>query len=334
MHTLAPLTVQTAWQHWTIAWVSLIISGLLGTCYLAAVRRLRRRGQPWPISRTINFIILGLGSWLIATMSFLGAYAHVLFWVYATQLIILLTVTPALLALGAPLTLAELALSPSTAARIRAWPQTRIGRITTFPLVGTLLLTTVPFAVYFTGLFEFVMRHQTAYHLGQVALVMIGFLFFWPLLGSDDVKRWPWPLATLIVFAETTFDSIPGIAIWLSTKLIAPTYYAEVGRTWGRSRLSDQKFGGVMLWAVGEVVGIPLLIAMVTQWMHADEREAARIDRELDTQAGLVPETLPAASEIPDATPNPPSDDAASGLEVPWWQADPEQLRRSRKFDW
>jgi putative membrane protein len=37
-----------------------------------------------------------------------------------------------------------------------------------------------------------------------------------------------------------------------------------------------------MLWAIGEVVGLPLLLLVVIQWMRADAREAARIDAELD----------------------------------------------------
>ena len=41
-----------------------------------------------------------------------------------------------------------------------------------------------------------------------------------------------------------------------------------------------------MLWAIGEVVGLPLLLLVVVQWMRADAREAARIDAELDRARG------------------------------------------------
>jgi putative copper resistance protein D len=70
--------------------------------------------------------------------------------------------------------------------------------------------------------------------------------------------------------------------LWLGTGLLAADYYRAIGRPWGRSLLSDQRFGGVMLWAIGEVVGLPLLLLVVVQWMRADAREAARIDAELD----------------------------------------------------
>jgi len=62
---------------------------------------------------------------------------------------------------------------------------------------------------------------------------------------------------------ETLFDAVPGIALWLGTTLIAGDYYRAVGRPWGRSLLSDQQFGGIVLWGIGELVGVPLLMLVV-----------------------------------------------------------------------
>ncbi len=318
------LTFARGLSAWTASVSALLFIFILGGSYLWAVARMHRSGRGWPVGRTLCFVGFGLGSFAIATMSFLGAYAHVLFWVYATQLVTVLMVTPALLALGAPLTLAEAVLPAALSARLAVWPATLLGRVMTYPVFGTLLIAAVPFAVYFTPTFEFVMRHRIAYDLGQLLFVAIGFLFFWPLLSSDrHVRRWSWPLATLVVFVETLFDSVPGMSIWLSTRLIAPTYYADVARPWGRSAISDQKFGGVMLWAVGEVVGVPLIIAMVVQWMHADEREARLVDRALDEAGNRIPESLAPTDQLPKPE-----------VDRPWWETDPERLRRSRKFDW
>ena len=47
----------------------------------------------------------GLLALVVTTMSFLGAYAHTLFWVTAAQTALLLTVVPVLLVLGAPVSL-------------------------------------------------------------------------------------------------------------------------------------------------------------------------------------------------------------------------------------
>ena len=130
------------------------------------------------------------------------------------------------------------------------------------------------------------MRSWWVYWLLHVAFVVVGLAFFWPVLAVDADPRLPYAALAAVVFVETLVDSVPGIVRWLSNDLIAPTYYLSIGRPWGRTPLDDQKFGGVMLWAIGEVVGLPLLLLVVVQWMRADAREAARIDAVLDRARG------------------------------------------------
>ena len=106
-----------------------------------------------------------------------------------------------------------------------------------------------------------------------------------PLLGVlsvDGEPRLPFAALAAVVLVETLVDSVPGDRPVAGYPADRRGYYLAVGRPWGRSLLSDQQFGGVMLWAVGEAVGLPLLMLVVVQWVRADAREAARIDAELD----------------------------------------------------
>ena len=80
---------------------------------------LRRSGTAWPAGRIVAFCGLGLGFVVIATMSWVGVYQPVLFYVRAVQTILLLLVVPLFLALGRPLTLAIAAL-PRLGPRIEA----------------------------------------------------------------------------------------------------------------------------------------------------------------------------------------------------------------------
>ena len=118
---------------WALAFVL-----LLGGLYLAGVRRVRRAGQPWPAARPVAFCGLGLGSLVIATMSWVGVYQGVLFYVRAVQTILLLLVIPLFFALGRPLSLAIAALprlgpADRGGASAAGWP-----RSLTFPAVTTL----------------------------------------------------------------------------------------------------------------------------------------------------------------------------------------------------
>jgi cytochrome c oxidase assembly factor CtaG len=274
------LTVARALTSWTFDLGGVMLLVLLGLPYLVALRRLSAARTRWPVGRTMAYGA-GLVGVVVATMSFLGVYAHVLFWVTAVQMALLLTVVPVLLSLGAPVSLLRSA-RPTTGERVDRVLAGRVGRAATFPLVTAAVLAAVPLLVWWTPVQELSMRHWSVYWLLHAAFVVVGLAFFWPVLAVDADPRLPFAALALVVFAETVVDSVPGIVLWLSTTLLAPAYYLSVGRPWGRSPLEDQKFGGVVFWGIGELVGLPLLILVVVQWMRADAREAARIDAELD----------------------------------------------------
>ena len=65
---------------------------------------------------------------------------------------------------------------------------------------------------------------------------------------------------------------------------IALGYYETVIRDWGPTILEDQQIAGGLLWATGDVVGLVLFLTLMIQWSKASDREAVRIDRDLDRQ--------------------------------------------------
>ena len=101
-HGPPELTVARAFTEWMLDPWMLALVLILGGGYLAAARR-----QPgWPTARRIWFLGLGLGFLVIATMSFVGVYQSVLFYVRAVQTVLLVLVVPLFLALGRPISLA------------------------------------------------------------------------------------------------------------------------------------------------------------------------------------------------------------------------------------
>jgi len=71
------------------------------------------------VARPIWFCGLGLGSLIIATMSWVGVYQSILFYARAVQTVLLVLVVPLFLALGRPVTLAA-AVFPRGGARLEA----------------------------------------------------------------------------------------------------------------------------------------------------------------------------------------------------------------------
>jgi cytochrome c oxidase assembly factor CtaG len=308
-HGPAELTVGRAFTAWTFdPWMCVIVL-LLGAAYLAAARRERRAGRDWPAARAVAFAGLGLGSLVIATMSWTGTYDGVLCYARAAQTVLLLLVAPLFLALGRPLTLALAVLPERPARALRAAVGSRAARIVTFPAITSLVLVGVPFALYFTPWYEACFRSTGIRELTYLALVAPGFVFFWTMLRVDPVpKSYPYLVTMWITAVEVIGDAALGIAVAGDSRLIAGGYYRALGRPWGPSLRLDQIFGGGTLWVLGDLVGLPFLAAQLIHMIREDEDEAAVVDAELDRR-----QAAPAAPGLP----------GAQRADRPWWESDP-----------
>jgi putative copper resistance protein D len=250
--------------------------------YLYGVWRLTGRGHRWPPLRTVAFLVGGLGSAALATVSGLAAYDDILFSAHMVQHMVLLMVTPIFLALGAPVTLALRTLPHRPRAWLLALLHSRLARVLTFPLVGFALFAFSSYALYFTGWYEATLRHDWLHALLHVHFVLIGCLFFWPLVGLDPVPgRVAYPFRAMLMFASLPFHAILGLTVMQSSTLIAGDYYRGLHLAWV-DPVHDQLVGGGLLWASGDAVGLLMFAALVVQWMRASEREAEREDRRLD----------------------------------------------------
>ena len=280
---LPPLTAARLVTEWEPAFLPLAGAAVVAGLYLYGVHRLRRRGDTWSRWRTVVFVGLGLGSFLLATTSALAVYDTTLLWVHMVQHMVLGMLTPILLALGAPITLALRVLPRRGRAAVLAVLHSRLAKVMTFPVVAGAVFVANPFALYLTGWYEATLRNPLLHDLNHLHFVLVGCLWFWPVLGLDPMPmRLPYPMRLIAVFVTMPFHAFLGVAIMGASTVIARDYYVEVGRTWGPSLAKDQEIAGGLLWASGDLVALLVLGALFVQWARASEREAVREDRRLD----------------------------------------------------
>lgn len=259
-----------------------------GGLYLWGVRQLAARGDRWSPWRTASWLVGGLGSIAFATMTGLGAYDEALFSVHMVQHMILAMIAPIFLALGAPITLALRTLPRRGRGVLLSVVHSRVSRFLTFPVVGWLLFVANPFALYFSPWYSASLQHTYLHETLHVHFVLIGCLFFWPLVGLDPIPgRVSHPFRALLLVAALPFHAFLGLAIMSGGQLVAGDYYPDLALSWS-DPLSDQKVGGGLLWASGDIVGLLMLGTVFAQWMRASEREAEREDRRLDRLEALA----------------------------------------------
>jgi putative copper resistance protein D len=278
-----PLTAVRLLTEWSGDWWLALGLVVLAVLYVLGLVRLRRRGDHWPVGRSVAFLAGGLGSALLATMSGIGAYDTVLFSVHVVQHMILVLVTPLLLALGAPVTLALRTLPGRLRSALLRVLHSRLARVLTFAPLALALFIVTPFVLYYSPLYEVTLRSAFWHALLHLHFVTIGALLMWPLVGVDPVPgRLDYPFRLLVMFLMLPFHAILGISIMSANRLIAGAWYLAFERTWPPSPLDDQYLAGAIMWGSGDITAVLMLVALFVQWFAHSQREARRTDRRLD----------------------------------------------------
>ncbi|MFR9676443.1 cytochrome c oxidase assembly protein [Streptomyces sp. TR06-5] len=264
--------------------VSCVLALLL---YGWGVLRLRRRGDAWPAGRSVGFV-LGLFTVLLVMCTGLNDYGMVLFSAHMVQHMIISMLSPILLLLGAPVTLALRALP--AAGRGHRGPRellvallhSRYVRVVSHPAFTIPLFIASLYGLYFTPLFDVLMSSRTGHVAMMVHFLAVGLVFFWPIMGVDPGPHRPgYVMRMLELFAGMPFHAFFGIALMMGTAPMVATY-ADPPDSLGVTALADQTAAGGIAWAFSEIPSVLVLIALVFQWYFSDQRQARAGDRAAD----------------------------------------------------
>jgi len=261
-----------------------VLSVVALVVYLAAVIRLGRTGVRWPWWRTLAWIG-GTVTLFAVTGTWLNGYSMVLFSVHMTQHMVLSLIVPLLLLLAAPVTLALRTLprgtGPAGAPRALLLDalHSRFARFISHPLFTVPLFLASLYGVYFTPLFDVLMRSPGGHQLMLAHFVVTGLLFFGPIVAQD-----PWPRTLshpgriLELFLPVPFHAFFGVSIMMAEALVVTTF-ADPPAGWGIDLLRDQGEAGGIVWAFGELPTVLVLGVVFFSWASSDDRRAKAYDR-------------------------------------------------------
>jgi putative copper resistance protein D len=284
-----PVTVARLLLDWRFNILFGTAALLLAGGYLLAVRRLARRGDGWPRGRTVAWLA-GCAVLLLATSSGLGRFSPGVFSVHMVTHMALNMLVPVLLAIGGPVTLALRALpvagrggAPGPREWLAGLVGSRTARAAAHPLVALALFVGSFYALYLTGLFDAALRYHWAHQLMNLHFLAVGYLFFWPLVGSDPAPvRLPHLGRLAVLLAAMPFHAFFGIVVMSSDRLLGGDFYRSLALPWLPDLAADQQLGGGIAWASGEVPMLLVVIVLLTRWARDDAREASRSDRRAD----------------------------------------------------
>ncbi|MDO5498093.1 MAG: cytochrome c oxidase assembly protein, partial [Propionibacteriaceae bacterium] len=257
--------------------------------YLAGHIILARRQIHWPIGRTIAWLCAFLLLLWVGSAG-LWAYSGATFSYHMLAHMTVNMIVPVLAVLGTPITLALRVLptqpeSHPTSARdlLNALVSWTPLEYLLHPIVVGLNFVGTAYVVYFSGLFEYLMRYHWGHQLMTIHFIVSGMLFFGLLIGADRNPRELPHVAKLgFLFAAMPFHAFFAVILLSSDFVVGSNFYRGLDVVWMTDLVADQKLGGQYTWALGEIPMLVVVIALVAQWFAQDSRDAKRQDRAMD----------------------------------------------------
>lgn len=279
-------TLLRVFTTWSLDGFSLALSLAMILAYFVGVRTLRRRGDSWPISRSI-FFMSGALAFIVASNGGLAAYAKLAFSYHMLAHMVIVTLAPIGIVLGAPITLALRTLPQGkevnergSRGHLQAALNSKPIWFLSHPVWALVVFDASLFGLYFSGAFADLMRWHIGHTIMDIHFLAVGLLFFYTIVGVDpNPHRTPFIVRIVLLLAAMSLHAFFSVALMSTSELLDGGYFSQLQRPWSTDLLADQHLGGALGWALGEIPIVLALIATFTQWVRADNREARRIDR-------------------------------------------------------
>jgi putative membrane protein len=248
---------------------------LAASVYVRGWVRIRRRSvdsiQGW---HAASFLLGGLFVWL-ALASPIAALDHELLTVHMVQHLLLMTLAPPLIWLGAPMTplihgLPQRFVERPISQLFHSTPTQRVGRAMAQPSVCWLAATATLVGWHIPAVFMLGLRSEAWHAIEQASFLTSGLLFWWPV-----VQPWPrashrpeWPILLYLFLATLPCDLLSGFLVFCD-RVVYPVYFSSARRL-GVSALEDQQCAGALMWTCVTVVYF-IAGTILTAWFLSPE---------------------------------------------------------------
>jgi putative membrane protein len=220
---------------------------------------------PW---RAASFL-LGLFLIGIAVASPIAALDHELLTAHMLQHLMLMTLAPPLIWLGAPLKPLLSGLPWQFAQEIvvpmfRSPLLRRLGRSLAQPKFCWLAAAAVLVGWHIPALFALGMQSGAWHAVEQASFLVAGLLFWWPV-----VQPWPsvsmpdWSIIVYLFLATLPCDILSGFLVFCD-RVVYPAY-SSVSQPFGFSALADQQCAGALMWTCVTIVYLVAGTILATQ---------------------------------------------------------------------
>jgi len=275
-------SAESAWVSASLIFVVLI--------YLSGWFRLRRLNLDGVQAWRVGSFILGLFLIWAAVASPLGALDHEMLTAHMVQHLLLITVVPSLVLLGAPVeTLRQRLPHRLVQVMHRASQSTGLHPVwsaLTHPVICWMGAASTLVAWHIPAVFMLGLRSQRWHGLEQASFFATGLLFWWPVVQPSP-STWRWPESSILLYlflATLPCDILSGFLVFCD-RVVYPVFFSS-SHSFGMSALEDQQCAGALMWTCVTVVYL-IAAAVATARLLSTPRVATARDAVIGNRGSI-----------------------------------------------
>ena len=290
-----PPSVQIALESWSgpVGLTAAVV--LAGFLYLRGWLRLHsacvKAIPPW---RAGSFF-LGLFLIWLAVGSPLAAFDEELLTVHMVQHLLLMTVAPPLILVGAPVmpllhALPRKFLQSLLGPLFRSPAMQGIGRVLSQPAFCWLAAAAALLGWHVPAAFTLGLQSEALHAIEHACFLGSGFLFWWPVVQPwPSVPRWPrWSMLVYLFLATLPCDILSAFLAFCDR--VVYTVYLSTPKHSVISALEDQQCAGALMWTCVTIVYLLAAAILTTRLLSARSTAESEL-MQLDLHATLAPRT-------------------------------------------
>ncbi len=276
------------WDPFALAvGAAMVAGGAIADCGLRIADF--KRGPPAGVVKRMGFLVIAALIFLIAAVSPISVLANgYLFSAHMMQHMLLLLLVPPFLLLSLP----AVASAPTPGRSV--WRM--VERALTWPGLAWLAGVGAMWLWHAPALCNAATASQPVHRFQIVSLLLLGTLFWWPIVGPRTERRLMPLVGILYLFTACFACTVLGIFITFAPISVCPVYLHPMDRLgllplirgdWGFTPTVDQQVGGLLMWVPACLVYLSAIMGLLARWYGSDEGEVAAAPAEAGP--GLAP---------------------------------------------
>ena len=278
---------QAAWHSWSIPIGVNVVLCLTAMFYLSGWFRLHAAFPNLIRVWRLAAFVAGIVSVWIAIGSPVAALDDMSLSVHMVQHLLLMTIAPPLILLGAP-ALPFLRGLPQTISRhvvspfLRWRPVKWLGHLVTHPAICWLAAVLALVGWHIPSVFAVALRWDWLHKLEHASFLGTGLLFWWPVVQPwPATARWPrWSIPLYLFCATLPCDALSGFLTFCDRVIYSA--YLSAPTAFGISPLQDQECAAALMWVSVTIIFLVPAVVVTLEILSPRGMSSAQ-----DTWAGL-----------------------------------------------